>query len=257
MMIGSMRWWEFWWPNANARRDDKKIPIAVIFARSRFIFAGGRRLKQFARKLETHKQSGAFADDKCFRFAASPKCSAFKSNSHNVRQFPHSIRIVPTFVIPCLIDEEDELWGSREMVGKDAGEDVRFVASASKQTKTEGFGVLRTPRDFVSTHSSLSHFLEIFFPKKRCQDCTRMQNEGSFSRIVGDWNQNILPTLQECRRILGFLKWMSSSVIRIGKREIFTFYMSIRRIFWKCVISFIISYHYKLYYSISLYVWFS
>jgi len=159
--------------------------------------------------------------------------------------FPPSVRIVPTFVIPCLTDEEDELGGWRAMV-EDAGEeDARFVASASKQTKTEGFGVLRAPRDFVSARSSLSHFLQVLFPKKRCQDCTRMQNEGSFSRIAGDWNapEHSFHLARASNWYWGSSKWMSSSVIRIRKREILTFYMSIRRIFWKCVISFIISYY--------------
>lgn len=121
-------------------------------------------------------------------------------------------------------------------------EDARFVASASKQTKTEGFGVPRVLRDFVSTRTAcrcliFSTHARGLLPEKKMPRLYPYAKRGLFQSHPRRLKRAraLFPPCEGVELILGFLtfKWMSSSVIRIRKREIFTFYMSIRRIFWK------------------------
>jgi len=114
-------------------------------------------------------------------------------------------------------------------------EDARF-ASASKQTKTEGFGVPHVLRDFVSARTVrrcliFSVCARSSSRKKKYRNYTHMQNESllfqSHRRLKRV--RSLFPLCEGVELILGFLtsKWMSRSIIGKDEREIFTFYTSV------------------------------
>lgn len=140
---------------------------------------------------------------------------------------PPFIRTVPTFVIPCLTDEEDEQeveGGWLRMRGKD---DSQATLKRISTNQDRGIWSASPSEGFRKrTHGSSSHFLgarEVLFPKKRCRDCTRMQNEGplSVTSPAIETRQSALPASRGL--ILEFLtsKWISSIIKREDQRDIY------------------------------------
>lgn len=154
----------------------------------------------------------------------SPKCSAFKSNSHNAYRFCSFVQAIPTLVTPCLTNEMDwERGGWGRGMLENAREDARFAASASKQTQTKGFEVPHVLRDFRkrarTTRRCLISPAQSPFPEKKDAEIARVCK----TRVLFQSRRRRLKRagilFRSCKSIgviLGFFtsKWMSRFIIK-------------------------------------------
>lgn len=121
----------------------------------------------------------------------SPKCSAFKSNSHNAYRFCPFVRAIPMLVTPYLTNEVDwEGGGWEEGCWRARGRMRDSPQARPNKPKPRDLSASRSEGFRKRAHDSpLSHFpsAQSPFPEKKTLRLHAYAKRGpSFSRVAGD-----------------------------------------------------------------------